>query len=109
MMRLLIYVLLFPLLCVLFITMVVGSPGFDEMPGLLASAYVLGFVPSLLLAGIDYALKPVWAVPSCAALGFATLYGVMFLLVHASHDTNTTLSAGAIGALAAVVCWAIAR
>jgi hypothetical protein len=109
--RMLVFVLLFPLLCLLSFLMVAGLPDPSEYLSLVGAAYALMVGPAMLIAVVDRLLKQGWAVVACSLLGFLLASGVMYALLHGPNrfGLHETLFFGGIGAISAALCWLGAR
>jgi len=105
--RLIVYLVLLPLICgVPF--MAVGSGG--TVGQFLRDIYMIALVPALIVGLVDRFLEEnsLKQGIACALAGFITMPIAAFVVL-GILDPVLDLFIGVIGALAAAICWAIAR
>jgi hypothetical protein len=110
--RFLIFVVLFPLFCLVVFGATIGSfPHPSEILLLFAAAYVLMVIPAVLIGFVDRVLKQSWAILVCAPVGFVSASGIMYALIRGPNRFGfyEAFFFGAIGAVSAALCWLIAR
>jgi hypothetical protein len=115
--RFLIFVVLFPLFCLLslvafsLVAFGVATVHPSEILLLCAAAYGLMVIPAVLIGFVDRALKQSWAILVCALVGFVSASGIMYALIRGPtrFGLYETFFYGGIGAVSAALCWLIAR
>jgi hypothetical protein len=110
MVRLIVFAIAYPLLCVLlFFAINLTVPNAEEMLSIIGFGHAITLLPALIIAFIDMTLerfahrfRPFWT----ALTGFCMLPGLFFLLFPAHRfGYREVLLFGGIGALSVFCCW----